>query len=94
MRISKAEVEHIALLSRLELSEEEARQYTEEMNSILDYAALLQKIDTREVVPTAHAIPLNNVFREDEVQPSMAQDKILENAPDAEDGFFIVPKIV
>jgi len=94
VKISKNEVEHVALLARLKLSEEETDQYTEQMNSILEYAAMLQQIDTREVSPTAHAVQLSNVLREDEVKPSMPQAKVLENAPEAEDGFFRVPRIV
>lgn len=94
MRISKKEVEHVALLARLKLSEEEINLYTEQMNSILEYAAKLQQIDTGGISPTAHAVQLSNVLRDDEVRPSMAQEKVLENAPQAEDGFFRVPRIV
>lgn len=94
MRLSKQEVEHVALLGRLKLSEEEIDLYTVQLNSILEYAAKLQEIDTEKVVPTAHAVELSNVLREDEVQPSMDPDKVLQNAPEAEDGFFRVPKIV
>lgn len=94
MKISKDEVEHVALLARLELSEGENDQYTEQLNSILEYAAMLQRIDTESVLPTAHAVQLSNVLREDEVRPSMSQDKVLKNAPNEEDGFFRVPRIV
>lgn len=94
MRITKEEVEHVALLARLKLSEEEINLYTLQMDSVLEYAAKLQEIDTDQVVPTAHAGQLSNVLREDEVKPSMAQDKVLQNAPKAEDGFFRVPRIV
>lgn len=94
MKISKKEVEHVALLARLSLSEEEINLYTEQMNAILEYAATLQQIDTSCVSPTAHAVQLCNVLREDEVKPSMAQEKVLNNAPKAVDGFFRVPRIV
>ncbi len=94
MKISRAEVEHVALLARLPLSEEEISQYTEQMNSILEYAAMLEQIDTSNVSPTAHAVKLFNVLRDDEVRSSMAQEKVLKNAPEAEDGFFRVPRIV
>jgi aspartyl-tRNA(Asn)/glutamyl-tRNA(Gln) amidotransferase subunit C len=94
MRISRQEVEHVALLARLKLSEAEMNQYTEQLNSILEYAALLEQIDTSNVAPTAHAVQLANVFRDDVVKPSMAQEKVLQNAPDADDGFFRVPRIV
>ena len=94
MKISKDQVQHVALLARLKLTEAEVNQYTEQMNSILDYAAMLNEIDTHDVVPTAHAVQLYNVLREDEVSPSMDQEKVLKNAPEAEDGFFRVPRIV
>ncbi|MDI6877886.1 MAG: Asp-tRNA(Asn)/Glu-tRNA(Gln) amidotransferase subunit GatC [Desulfitobacteriaceae bacterium] len=94
MKISRQAVEHVALLARLELSEQEIGTYTEQLNTILDYAAILEKLDTSEVQPTAHAVPLHNVLREDEVRVSMPQEKVLQNAPDAENGFFRVPKIV
>lgn len=94
MRISKQEVEHVALLARLELSEAEVDQYTEQLNSILVYAEKLQKLDTSDVNPTAHAVQLFNVLRPDEVNDSMTQKEALSNAPKAEDGYFCVPRIV
>ncbi|MHB1652693.1 MAG: Asp-tRNA(Asn)/Glu-tRNA(Gln) amidotransferase subunit GatC [Desulfitobacteriaceae bacterium] len=94
MKISRQEVEHVALLARLELTEQEMEMYTEQLNSILEYAAILEKLDTRDVQPTAHAVPIHNVLREDEVRESMGQEKALVNAPDSENGFFRVPKIV
>ena len=94
MKISRKEVEHVTLLARLELTEEEVNQYTEQLNSILEYAEMLQKLDTDQVIPTAHAVQLFNVLRPDEVQPSLPQQEALSNAPEAEDGYFRVPKIV
>ncbi|MFA6807375.1 MAG: Asp-tRNA(Asn)/Glu-tRNA(Gln) amidotransferase subunit GatC [Eubacteriales bacterium] len=94
MKISSKEVEHVALLARLQLTEEETLIYTEQLNSILGYAQMLQKLDTTDVVPTAHAVELYNVMREDVVKPSMELEKVIRNAPDEENGFFRVPKIV
>ncbi|MDA8229087.1 MAG: Asp-tRNA(Asn)/Glu-tRNA(Gln) amidotransferase subunit GatC [Desulfitobacterium hafniense] len=94
MRISKEQVEHVALLSRLELNEKEIETFTEQLNSILEYAEMLQKLDTDDINPTSHAVPISNVLREDEVHESLNRDKVLQNAPDAEDGFFKVPRIV
>lgn len=94
MKISRQEVEHVAMLARLELTEEELNKNTEQLNSILEYAAMLEKLNTDNIKPTAHAVPLHNVLREDVVKPSMARDKVLANAPEAEDGFFKVPRIV
>lgn len=94
MKISKKEVEHVTLLARLELTEEEVNQYTEQLNSILEYAGMLQKLDTDSVTPTAHAVQLFNVLRTDEIKPSLPQQEALSNAPEAEDGYFRVPRIV
>lgn len=94
MKLSREEVEHVALLARMQLSEEEVELYTEQLNSILGYAEMIQKLDTDQVIPTAHAVQLVNVLREDDVTPSMSQAKVLQNAPDQEDGFFRVPRIV
>ncbi|NLP44468.1 MAG: Asp-tRNA(Asn)/Glu-tRNA(Gln) amidotransferase subunit GatC [Peptococcaceae bacterium] len=94
MKISRKEVEHVADLARLKLTEQEIELYTEQLNSILEYAAKLQQIDTTNVEPTAHAVQLYNVLREDEITDSMETEKVFENAPWAEDGYFRVPKIV
>ncbi|HWQ72102.1 MAG TPA: Asp-tRNA(Asn)/Glu-tRNA(Gln) amidotransferase subunit GatC [Desulfitobacteriaceae bacterium] len=94
MKISREEVEYVAMLARLELTGRETEEYTDNLNSILEYAAMLEKLDTSAVLPTAHAVPLHNVMREDEVKPSMDAAQVLSNAPDAENGFFKVPKIV
>jgi aspartyl-tRNA(Asn)/glutamyl-tRNA(Gln) amidotransferase subunit C len=94
MKISRDEVKHIAHLSRLKLNETEIDLYTLQMNSILEYVARLQDIDTRDIVPTTHAVQLYNVLRDDEVKVSLPQNHVLANAPEAEDGFFQVPRIV
>ncbi|MDR3542465.1 MAG: Asp-tRNA(Asn)/Glu-tRNA(Gln) amidotransferase subunit GatC [Desulfosporosinus sp.] len=93
MTISREDVEYVATLARLELTEQETQEYTEQLNSILGYAAMLERLDTDGVLPTAHAVPLHNVLREDQVGPSIRQEKALQNAPDADEGFFRVPKI-
>lgn len=93
MTISREDVEYVAALARLELTEPEIQEYTEQLNSILNYAAMLEHLDTADVVPTAHAVPLHNVMREDQVGPSLNHEKALKNAPDGEEGFFRVPKI-
>ncbi|AFM40244.1 glutamyl-tRNA(Gln) and/or aspartyl-tRNA(Asn) amidotransferase, C subunit [Desulfosporosinus acidiphilus SJ4] len=93
MAISREDVIYVAGLARLELNEQEIQEYTVQLNSILDYAAMLERLDTEDVVPTAHAVPLHNVLREDEVKGSIKHEKALRNAPDAEEGFFRVPRI-
>ena len=92
--ISKQDVEHVALLGRLELTEEEKELYTQQLNKILDAAKALQELDTENVPPTAHVLPLQNVFREDRVGEHTDPEKALSNAPDRDENFFKVPKIV
>ncbi|CCO09250.1 Asp-tRNA(Asn)/Glu-tRNA(Gln) amidotransferase subunit GatC [Desulfotomaculum varum] len=92
--ISKQDVEHVALLARLELNEEEKELYTRQLNKILEAAKALQELATDNVPPTAHVLPLQNVFREDRVGPHIDPEKALANAPEREDCFFKVPKIV
>jgi aspartyl-tRNA(Asn)/glutamyl-tRNA(Gln) amidotransferase subunit C len=94
VRITKKDVEHVALLSRLDLTEEEKEAYTKQLNSIIDYMNKINELDTEGVEPTAHVLPIYNVMREDEVGESLDREKVLENAPEKEDGQFKVPRIV
>lgn len=94
MRITKKDVEHVALLSRLDLTEEEKEAYTKQLNSIIDYMNKINELDTEGVEPTAHVLPIYNVMREDEVGESLDREKVLKNAPEKEDGQFKVPRIV
>lgn len=94
MSIDKKIVENVAVLGRLELSEEEKEEYTVQLNAILGYMEMLNKLDTTNVQPTAHVLPLKNVYRKDVVKPSMEREKVIANAPDKEDGQFKVPSIV
>lgn len=88
------DVEHVARLARLGLSEEEKKLFAKQLSAILDFAASLQKLDTASVPPTAHAIPMKNVLREDKAIPCANVDDILANGPDVEDHMFKVPKII
>ena len=94
MKISKQEVDHVALLARLKFSESEKERFTTQLNTILEYMDKLKELDTNNVEPTFHAVARTNVFREDLVLPSDAQELTLRNAPDGERGFFRVPKII
>jgi len=94
MKITKQEVEHVALLARLKFSEAEKERFTLQLNGILEYMEKLQELDTGQVDPTFHAVARRNVFREDQVLPSAPQDLSLGNAPDGDRGFFRVPKII
>ncbi|MGI6092548.1 MAG: Asp-tRNA(Asn)/Glu-tRNA(Gln) amidotransferase subunit GatC [Veillonellaceae bacterium] len=94
MKITRKDVENVALLSRLEISESDIETVTKQLNAILEYVDVLNKVDTTNVQPTAHVLPLNNVMRKDEVRPSLPRELALSNAPEQEDGYFKVPKIV
>jgi aspartyl-tRNA(Asn)/glutamyl-tRNA(Gln) amidotransferase subunit C len=94
MKISRPEVEHVALLARLKFGEAEKERFTTQLNSILEYMDKLKELDTSQVEPTFHAVNRKNVFRGDRVLPSCPQDLTLSNAPDGERGFFRVPKII
>jgi aspartyl-tRNA(Asn)/glutamyl-tRNA(Gln) amidotransferase subunit C len=93
-QLTLAEVEHVALLSRLRLTDEEKLRLTDDLNHILDQFAVLQQLDTTEVPPTAHAMALENVFRDDVSRPSLPREDALREAPEARDEFFIVPRVV
>lgn len=94
MKISLKEIEHIALLSRLEISEEEKKQFAEQLSAILDYIDKLNELDTHDIEPTSHVIPLKNVMREDIPTPSISREDALMNAPEHTDKFYRVPKII
>jgi aspartyl-tRNA(Asn)/glutamyl-tRNA(Gln) amidotransferase subunit C len=94
VKITREEVAHVARLAMLEISEQETRLYTEQLNAILEYADKLKKLETEGIEPTAHVLPLRNVFREDEVLPCLPREKALANAPVEEDGMFRVPRVI
>jgi aspartyl-tRNA(Asn)/glutamyl-tRNA(Gln) amidotransferase subunit C len=94
MEITKEQVEHVARLARLEVSEEEKTIFARQLSGILTHIDQLKEVDTTGVEPTATVLPTENVFREDEVRPSLTQEQALANAPDQADGFFRVPKIL
>jgi len=93
-RLSRAEVEHIAELAKLSLTEEEKEKFREQLSAILEYADTLQHLDTEAIPPTATVLPLRNVMVTDEVRPSFPREDILANAPQAEDGYFKVQAIL
>ena len=94
MKISKDELFHVASLARLKLSDAEATKLETDMADIIGFADTLNELDTENIVPTAHAIPMQNAFREDVVKPSFERQEILKNAPDFDEEGFIVPKVV
>jgi aspartyl-tRNA(Asn)/glutamyl-tRNA(Gln) amidotransferase subunit C len=82
------------LLSRLEFSESELETFTGQMDAILEYADVLNKLNVDNVQPMAHVLPLKNVMRVDEAKPSLPRELALSNAPEQEDGYFKVPKVM
>jgi aspartyl-tRNA(Asn)/glutamyl-tRNA(Gln) amidotransferase subunit C len=94
MAVTIKDVEHVAKLARLGLSEKEKETLVKQLSAILDYAETINKLDTKNVAPTSHAIPMKNVFRQDELKPFEDIKAILANAPDERDNMFSVPKIM
>jgi aspartyl-tRNA(Asn)/glutamyl-tRNA(Gln) amidotransferase subunit C len=93
-RVTRADVEHVAMLARLALTADEIEQLTGELSAIVEYAAEVSALDTADVPPTAHPLPLVNVFRPDDPQPGLDRDEVLAEAPAAEEGQFRVPRIL
>ena len=94
MGLTIKDVEHVARLARLALTDEEKELYREQLERILDYVQKLNGVDTSKVEPTSHVVPLSNVWREDESRESCDADAILENAPDKEGRYFKVKKVI
>lgn len=94
MKVTRDDVENVAWLSRLSISDADMDKNIKELSDFLEYVDKLKDVDTENVAPTAHVLPLKNVFREDVVKPSLDRTLALSNAPDQEDGYFRVPKII
>lgn len=94
MQVPISEVEKIAVLSRLSFSEQEKKQYQHHLEAILMSAQRLEELDTTDVAPTAHIQGVENVLRQDVVEESMDNERLTANAPEKENGCFIVPKVV
>lgn len=94
VKITRAEVEHVARLARLDLSQEEQERMTSQLDAILGYMDALSALDTSGIEPTTTVIPMVSVMREDVVRPSLDREEALANAPDREDAFFRVPRII
>lgn len=85
MPLTRTQVQHIAELAKLKLSEEEIDRMTPQLSAILDHAARLQELNTDAIPPTASVVPLQNVMREDQIAPSLSRDEVLANAPDKDE---------
>jgi len=94
MAIKREDIDHLALLSRLELDPAREDRIVEQLGAILDYMDKLNELDTADVEPLSHASELHNVFREDEVRPSLPRDDSLANAPAQGEGCFRVPPVI
>lgn len=94
MTLTIEEVEHIARLARLKLTDEEKARYREQLSAILDYAARLQSLDTTGIPPTSSVLPPRTVLRPDEPQPGLRREDLLANAPDTTDDQFRVPPVL
>jgi aspartyl-tRNA(Asn)/glutamyl-tRNA(Gln) amidotransferase subunit C len=94
MKISRKEVEHVAHLARLHLSEGELEKMTAQLDTILSYVEKLEELDTRDVPPTTHAFSVCNAFREDEVHPSLPLDEALSCSARHNGAMFQVPRII
>jgi aspartyl-tRNA(Asn)/glutamyl-tRNA(Gln) amidotransferase subunit C len=92
--LSEKDVQYVAKLARLEVTDEEVGKYTQQLANILGYVEQLSQLDTAEVEPLTHPLDLKNVFRPDLVRPSLTQAEVLSNAPDPQSGHFRVPKIM
>ena len=94
MSLTPEEVDHIALLARLDLSATERERAGRELSQILDHFEQLNELDTTDVEPTSHVFPVVNVLREDQTRPSLPRSEVLLNAPEQADGMFQVPRVV
>ena len=94
MPVTIKDVEYLANLAKLELSDEEKKRFQLELSNIIKYIDQLNELNTKNVPITSHVTRLQNVFREDEVLPSLSPDQALANAPEKKDGFFKVPRVI
>ena len=93
-KIDQAQVKKVAKLSRLDLTEAEVKEFTGQLSAILEYVEKMNELDTTDVEPLAHCLPISNVFRDDCIKESLGTDKTLANAPQRDGEFFKVPKIM
>jgi len=94
MALSEKDVQYVAKLARLEVTDQEVGKYTQQLANILDYVEQLNKLDTTNVEPLTHPLDVKNVFRPDVVKPSLTQREVLSNGPEVQSGHFKVPKIM
>jgi len=94
VKLTRKDIESVAYLSRLELTDEEKDKLTGHINRLLENFQMLQELDTDDVEPTSHVIPVSNVFRKDEVTPSLPVEDVLANGPQVAEDCFVAPRVV
>lgn len=94
MKITKQEVLHVAHLARLNMDESQIDRFADQLGNILEYVETLNQLDTAGIPATSHAIDMVNAFREDELGSSLDRPSALANAPEEDDGSYIVPKVI
>jgi len=94
VRLTREDIESVAYLSRLELADEEKDKLAEHINRLLENFQTLQELNTDDVEPTSHVIPVQNVFRKDEARPSLPAEEVVANGPQVADNCFVVPRVV
>jgi len=94
VKISKDDVIHVAELARLEFGEDEIQKFTDQLGNILEYIEKLSELDTEGVEPTSHVLDISTPLREDRVEEWITPEEALQNAPEREDDFFTVPKVI
>lgn len=92
--ITTEEVKHVATLARLEFNEEDVQQFAHQLARIIDYIGKLNELDTTDVPPTSHVLPIRNVVKPDVAKSSYPRDNVLKGAPSTEEGYFEVPKVI
>ncbi|OCA82991.1 asparaginyl/glutamyl-tRNA amidotransferase subunit C [Bacillus sp. FJAT-27225] len=93
-RISLDQVRHVANLARLEINDNEAERFSQQLGAIITFAEQLNELDTEGVEPTSHVLMMTNVLREDKAESGLPREQVLKNAPDRQDGYFRVPSIL
>ena len=93
-KLTTEQVRHVARLARLKCSDQEIATFTRQLGDILEYVAQLEQLDTDNVEPLAHCLPIHNVFRDDVVTPSLPNEQALANAPARDGEFFTLPKVL
>lgn len=94
MKVTKADLDNVAVLSRLKIDDADTDKYLGQLDNFLTYVDNLAAVDTTDVKPTTYALPMENVFRADEVKESLPRELALANAPVQEDGYFKVPRVL